>query len=64
MDAKTLRNSTLEWLERAYRLLEITREWLKLPQYSEYWSLYTIEDEMTIVKYVREVLLQGCLTCK
>jgi len=56
MDVKTSWNSTLELLERAYRLWEFTREWLQNPKYTEYWPLFTTEDEWTIVKYVMEVL--------
>ena len=44
-------------LERADRLREFTREWLKNPEFSEYRSLYTTEDEWTIVMYVMEVVL-------
>jgi len=56
MDVKTCWNSTLELLERAYRLREFTREWLQNPKYSEYRPLFTTQDEWTIVKYVMEVL--------
>jgi hypothetical protein len=56
MDEKTRWNSTLELLERAYRLREFTREWLKNPKYSDYRPLFTTRDEWTIVKYVMEVL--------
>jgi hypothetical protein len=56
MDVKTRWNSTLELLERAYRLREFTREWLKNPKYSDYRPLFTTQDEWTIVKYVMEVL--------
>jgi hypothetical protein len=56
MDVKTRRNSTLELLERAYQLREFTHEWLKNPKYSEYWPLFTTQDEWTIVKYVMDVL--------
>jgi len=57
IDVKTQWNSTLELLERAYRLREFSREWLKNAKYSEYRSLYTTEDEWTIVKNVVEVLM-------
>jgi len=56
MDGKTGWNSTLEMFERAYRLRGFQREWLQNPKYSEYWPLYTTEDEWTNVKHVREVL--------
>jgi len=56
MDVKTRLNSILELLERAYRLRECTREWLKNPKYSDYWPLFTTQDMWTIVKYVMEVL--------
>jgi len=56
MDVKTRWNSTLELLERAYRLHEFTQEWLKNPKYSDYQPLFTTQDEWTIVKYVMEVL--------
>jgi len=56
IDVKTRWNSTLELLDRAYRLWEITREWLQSPKYSEYRPLFTTQDEWTIVKYVMEVL--------
>jgi len=56
IDVKTRWNSTLEFLERAYRLREFTCEWLQNPKYSEYWPLFTTQDEWTIVKYIIEVL--------
>jgi len=56
MDVKTRWNSTLELLERAYRLREVAWEWLKYPKYSDYRPLFTTQDEWTIVKYVIEVL--------
>jgi len=57
MDVKTWWNSTLELLEQAYWLLEFTCEWLKHPKYSDCRSLYTTEDQCTIVKYVMGVLM-------
>jgi len=56
MDVKTRWNSTLELLERAYRLREFTREWHHNPKYAQYRPLFTTRDEWTIVKYVEEVL--------
>jgi hypothetical protein len=55
MDVKTHWTSTLMLLERAYRLQEFNREWLQNPKYAEYRSLFTSQDEWTIVKYVMEV---------
>ena len=57
IDVKTRCDSTLELLERAYRLQEFTREWLMNPKYREYRSLYKTQEEWTIVKYVMEVLM-------
>ena len=57
IDVKTRWNSTQELLERAYQLREFTCEWLTNRKYSEYRSLYTTEDELTIVKYVMQVLM-------
>jgi len=56
MDVKTRCNSTLELLERAYRLREFTHEWLQNPKYAQYRTLFTTQDEWTIVRYVTEVL--------
>jgi len=56
MDVKTRWNSTRELLERADRLREFTREWHQNLKYSEYWPLFTTQDEWTIVKDVMEVL--------
>jgi hypothetical protein len=56
MDVKTLWYSTLELLERAYSLWEFTCEWRQNPKYSEYWLLFTTQDEWTVGKYVMEVL--------
>ena len=50
MDVKTHWNSTLELLERAYRLRQFTREWLHNPKSTEYRPLFTTQDEWTIVK--------------
>jgi len=52
----TLWNTTIGLLQRAYRLREFTREWLKNPKYAEYRPLFTTPDEWTILKYVMEVL--------
>ena len=41
MGVKTHWNSTLELLERAYRLREFTREWLKNQKYSDCQPLFT-----------------------
>ena len=56
MDVKTNWNSTVELVERTYRLQEFTHGWLQNPQFTEYWPLFTIQDEWTIVKYVMEEL--------
>ena len=56
MDVNTRWNSTLELLERAYRLHEFTREWLKNPKDSDYRPLFTAQNEWTVVKYVIEVI--------
>jgi len=56
MDVKTRCNSTLELLERTYRLWEFTPKWLQNPKFSEYQPLFTTQDKWTIVKYVMEVL--------
>jgi hypothetical protein len=37
-------------------LREFTQEWLKNPKDSDYWPLFTTQDEWTIVKYVMGVL--------
>jgi len=41
MDVKTRWNSTLELLERAYRLREFTRQLLQNSKYDEYQPLFT-----------------------
>jgi len=56
IDVRTRWNSTLELLERAYRLREFTCNCLHNPKYSEYRPLFTTQGEWTIVKYVMEVL--------
>jgi len=56
IDVKTRWNSTLEFLERAYRLREFAHPWLQNPKYAQYGQLFTTQDEWTIVKYVMEVL--------
>jgi len=56
MDVKTGLNPILELLERAYRLREFTREWLKNPKYCTYRPLFTTQDDWIIVKYIMEVL--------
>jgi len=56
MDVKTHWNSTLQSLERAYRLREFTHEWLQKPKYTQNRPLFTTQDEWTIVKYAMEVL--------
>jgi hypothetical protein len=58
MYVKTPWNSTLELVERAYRLQEFTREWLQNPKYAKYRPLFTNQNESTIDKYVMEVLRQ------
>jgi len=56
MDSNTWWDSTLELLERAHQLRELTPRWLKNPQYSDYQPIYTTQDEWTIAKYVMEVV--------
>jgi len=56
MDVRTRWNSTLELLERAFRLREFTCKWLQNPKYAYYRPLFTTKDEWMIVKYVMEVL--------
>jgi len=56
MDVETRRSSTLELLEHAFRLLELTRQWLQNPKYTDYWPLFTAQDEWAIVEYDMEVL--------
>jgi len=56
LDVKTSWNSTLELLNRAYRLREFTWKCLQNLKYTDYRPLFTTQDEWTIVKYVMEVL--------
>jgi len=56
MAVKAHWNTTLELLERAYRLRDFTRGWHHHPKYSEYRPLFTTQNEWTNVKYVMEVL--------
>jgi len=56
IDVKTRWNLTSELLERAYRLREFKREWLKNLKYCDYRPLFTTQDEWTIGKYVMEVI--------
>jgi hypothetical protein len=56
MDVKRHWNSTLELQVPAYPLREFTRELLRNPTYTKYWTLFTIQGDWTIVKYVMEVL--------
>jgi len=56
MDEKTGWNTTLKLLKHVCQLREFTCEWLHNPKYSDYWLLFTTQDEWTIVEYVMEVL--------
>jgi hypothetical protein len=56
MAVKTQLISTLEFFERAYRLWEFTPKWLQNSAYSHLQTLFTTQDEWTIVKYVMNVL--------
>jgi hypothetical protein len=56
MDVKTGWNSTLELLNRAYSLWQFTHAWRQNTKYAEYRSLFTTEDEWTIIKFLVEVL--------
>ena len=56
IDVKTRWNLTLELLEQAYRLRELTYEQLQNPKSSNYSSLFTTQNEQTIVNYIMEVL--------
>jgi hypothetical protein len=61
-DAMTFWNMTLEWLERDFQFQEFTCQWLRIPIYSDYHPLFTIQAEWSDVKYVVEVLgpIQYC----
>jgi vacuolar-type H+-ATPase subunit D/Vma8 len=56
MAVKTRLISTLEFFERAYRLWEFTPKWLQNSAYSQLQTLFTTQDEWTMVKYVMKVL--------
>jgi len=56
LDVKTHWISTLELIERAFRLRQFTREWLNYLKYSDYRPLFTTQDDWTILKYLMEVL--------
>jgi len=56
MDVKAHWNSTLQLLEQIYRLRAFPPEGLQNPKSSDYWPLFTTQDESTIVKYVMEVI--------
>jgi len=56
IDVKRGWNSTLELLELAYQSRECTREWLQNPKYSDHRTLFTTQDEWTIVEYFMEVM--------
>jgi len=56
MDVKPRLKSTLELLERAYRLWEVAHQWSQNPKYGDHQPLFTTQNEWTIVKYITEVL--------
>jgi len=56
MDVKTRLNVTLELLERAFRLREITQGWLQNPSYSDSRPLFITQDEWMIAMYFMENL--------
>jgi len=56
MDLKTRSNSKMEWLERPYWLQEFTRKRLNNQTYSNYRSLFTTQDEWTMVVYVMDMV--------
>jgi len=58
MDVKKLWNTTLELVERPYRLWDFTRKWFQNGEYTEYQPRFTTQDEWTIIKYIMEVLRQ------
>jgi len=56
IDVKAQWNSTLELLERAYQLTEVTNKSLNNANYGDYQAFCTNPFECTIVMYVIEVL--------
>jgi hypothetical protein len=56
MDVKTRWNCALELLERGPHLREFIHKGLQNPNYPEYLPFFTTQDELTIVKYVMEIL--------
>ena len=56
MNVKIFWHSTLELLERANQLREITQESFQNPKYCDHQPLFTTQDEWTMVKYIMEVL--------
>jgi hypothetical protein len=59
VDVKTWWNLAPELLEQACRLQEFTCKRLRIPKYSHFNPLFTIQDELTIVKDVL-ALLRPC----
>jgi len=55
IDVKTQWNSTVKLLGQGHGLREFTRQRLTHPKYSDYWPLFTTQDEWTIIEYMMEV---------